>query len=292
MFAEIVSAEKRRKDKPFALRFAPHLGNMAPDAGMFRHHTSSNPVDQIRFAAEQGFAAVEDNWMKWRDIDVQKAISKELERNDMQMGVIVNTSVYDRPTFVLSDLSERERLLAEVRETAIAAKRVGARYVTTLSGTAHPSLPRSYQTANMIENLKWAGEVAAEEGLVLVLEAINHKGWPGTFVTDVGHAFLISRAVGLPSVKVLYDFWHQQIHGGDLLENLDLAWDEIAYIQIADNPGRSEPGTGEINYAAIMKRLQEKAYKGIIGLEFDPKSEGLEGERSVLESIRKISPGV
>lgn len=213
----------------FNLTFAPHLGLTRPDAGMFRHHAGDDPVDQIRFMAEQGFQAMEDNWMKVRDVEMQTRIGRELERQDMQMGVIVNTMTYAEPTFVLDDGTERDRLMQEVRDTAAVAKRVGAKMVTALSGAAHPSLPRDYQTAAMIENLKWAGSVAAEEGLVLALEPINHKGWPGTFVTDIGHAYLICKAVDLPSVKILYDFWHQQIHAGDLIENLDLAWDEIVY---------------------------------------------------------------
>ncbi|MEM1046955.1 MAG: TIM barrel protein [Pseudomonadota bacterium] len=281
----------KTKPQDFGLTFAPHLGLWSPDAGMFRHHAGDDPVDQIRFMADQGFRAMEDNWMKARDADIQTRIGRELERQDMQMGVIVNTTKYAEPTFVLNDRTERDRLMQEVRDTANVAKRVGARFVTTLSGAAHPSLPRDYQTAAMIENLKWAGSVAAEEGLVLALEPINHKGWPGTFVTEIGHAYLICRAVDLPSVKILYDFWHQQIHAGDLIANLDLAWDEIAYFQIADNPGRVEPGAGEINYKTIMRTIADRGFTGMIGMEFESTLDSKEGERRVLESIRSIDPG-
>ena len=228
--------------------------------------------------------------MKIRDVDVQRRVGRELERLDMEMGVIVNTMKYNKPTFVLADLPERERLMQEVRETAEVARRVGARFVTTLSGTAHGSLPRDYQTANMIENLKWAGEVADKAGIVLALEPINHKGWPGAFLTEIGHAYLISKSVGMPSVKVLYDFWHQQIHRGDLIENLDLAWDEICYFQIADNPGRVEPGVGEINFKPIMRRIAERGFEGIIGMEFDKSLPGVDGERAVISAMRAIDP--
>ena len=286
-------AEKRHtpsKTPSFGLTYAPHLGLLHPDQGMFRHHAGDDPADQVAFMAEQGFTAMEDNWMKVRDVAVQERVGRALQRLNMRMGVIVNTLVYDRPTFVLDDRDERARLIQEVRETAEVAKRVGATHLTTLSGATHPSLPRDYQTANMIENLKWVGDVAAEEGLVLALEAINHKGWPGTFMTEVGHAHLIAKAVGLPSVKVLYDFWHQQIHGGDLIANLDLAWDEIAYVQIADNPGRVQPGEGEINYAPILRRLAERGFDGIVGLEFENAGPGTAGEQAVIDAIRAIDP--
>ena len=274
----------------FSQHFAPHLGLMSPDEGMFRTHAGDDPVDQIHFMADEGFTAIEDNFMAARSIETQEAIGKALRERDMRMGVIVNTMVYDRPSFVLNNKDERARLIEEVRSTAKIARRVGATHVTTLSGTAHPDLPRDYQTANMIENLKWVGDVAAEEGLVLALEPINHKGWPGTFMTEVAHAYQISKAVGLPSVKVLYDFWHQQIHAGDLLDNLELAWDEIAYFQVADNPGRVEPGAGEINYKTILRRIAEKGFDGIIGMEFGPSKPGLEGEQSMLQAMRDIDP--
>lgn len=280
--------ETGRSTSNFNLKFAPHLGLLSPDSGMFRHHAGDDPVDQIAFAAEQGFRAIEDNWMKIRDLEVQKRVGRALEAHGMEMGVIVNTMKYAEPTFVLKDLSERERLMQEVRDTAEVARRVGATHVTTLSGTAHPSLPRDYQTANMIENLKWAGDVAAQEGLILALEPINHKGWEGAFLTEIGHAYLISKAVDLPSVKILYDFWHQQIQAGDLIENLDLAWDEIGYFQIADNPGRVEPGVGEINFKTIMKRIAARGFEGIIGMEFDNSLAGREGEKRVIEAMRAI----
>ncbi len=277
------------KDR-FSMQFAPHLGLLSPDRGMFRAHAGDDPVSQVHFMADQGFTAIEDNWMAARPESVQTAVGRALRERDMRMGVIVNTMVYDRPTFVLDDSGERARLMQEVRDTAKVARRVGATYVTTLSGTAHPSLPRDFQTANMIENLKWVGEVAADEGLVLALEPINHKGWPGTFVTDIAHAYLIAAAVDMPSVQILYDFWHQQIHAGDLIANLNAAWDRIGYLQIADNPGRVEPGVGEINYASIMRHVAAKGFDGIVGMEFDSSRPGTAGELAVIDAMRGIDP--
>jgi hydroxypyruvate isomerase len=274
----------------FSMHFAPHLGLLSPDKGMFRYHAGYDPVQQVNFMAQQGFTAMEDNWMASRPIEVQNAVGKALRDNEMQMGVIVNTMRYDQPTFVLNTKAERDRLMQEVRDTAKVAKRVGATYVTTLSGTAHSSMHRDYQTANMIENLKWAGEVAAKEGIILAVEPINHKGWPGTFLTEIAHGYQMTKAVDMPSVRLLYDFWHQQIHGGDLIENLDAAYDQIGYFQIADNPGRVEPGIGEINYQPIIKRIKDKGFTGIIGMEFDNASEGKAGELAVIRAMRNIDP--
>ena len=252
--------------KGFSLKYAPHLGLNSTTDGMFRHHGGSDPVGQVAFMAEAGFTAIEDNFMKIRDVATQTRIGREIQRHGMEMGVVVNTMVYDRPTFVLDDKTERARLVQEVRDTAEVAKRVGSTYVTTLSGTAHSSIPRDIQTRNMIENLKWAGEEAARQGIILAVEPINVKGWPATFVTNVPHGFMIVDAVDMPSVSLIYDFYHQQIDGGDLLDKLDLVESRMGYVQVADNPGRVEPGVGETNYGNVFKALKGKGFEGIVEL--------------------------
>ena len=257
---------------------------------MFRHHGGSDPVGQVAFMAEAGFTAIEDNFMKIRDVATQTRIGHEIQRHGMEMGVVVNTMVYDRPTFVLDDETERARLVQEVRDTAEVARRVGSTYVTTLSGTAHSSIPRDIQTRNMIENLKWAGEEAARQGIILAVEPINVKGWPATFVTNVPHGFMIVDALDMPSVSLIYDFYHQQIDGGDLLDKLDLVESRMGYVQIADNPGRVEPGVGEINYGNIFKALKRKGFEGHVGLEFSNSISGKAGELAVIDTLRSLDP--
>jgi len=266
------------------MRFAPHLGIHEPNGhGMFKNLAGNDPIDQIKFIAEQGFAGIEDNLLKWRPTEVQEKIGKELERHGMQMGCFVNNLVLDRPTFVSNSLETHEVLLQQLRETIEVAKRVNGKYVTTLSGPLDPRLDRDYQTANMIENLKYCAELAESAGLILGLETISSKWWPGTFLTKIPHAYLITKAVNSSAIKLIFDTFNAQVEGGDLIENIDRVWDEIACFQIADVPHRTEPTSGEMNYKVILQHIYAKGYTGLIEMEHFISQPDPEGEQAVLE---------
>ncbi len=110
------------------------------------------------------------------------------------------------------------------------------------------------------------------------------------FLTRVPQAYQICRAVNSPACKILFDIYHQQITEGNLIPNFDRAWGEVAYVQIGDNPGRREPGTGEINYARIFAHLKQKGFTGILGMEHGNSKPGKDGEVAVVEAYRKVSP--
>ena len=102
----------------------------------------------------------------------------------------------------------------------------------------------------------------------MVLEPLNPwRDHPGLFLTKVPQAYMICQAVGSPSCKILFDIYHQQITEGNLIPNIDRAWDEIAYFQMGDNPGRKEPTTGEINYKNVFQHIHGKGYTGVMGME-------------------------
>ena len=94
--------------------------------------------------------------------------------------------------------------------------------------------------------------------------------------------------MGSPSCKILFDIYHQQIHEGNLIPNIDLAWNEIAYFQCGDNPGRNEPTTGEINYFNVFRHIHAKGYKGIVGMEHGNSKDGIEGEKAVIKAYREV----
>lgn len=265
------------------LNYAPHIGLNAPDDGMFVAHAGKDPLDQIKFIAEQGFAGIEDNFLKLRPIDVQEKIGRELERYGMEMGCFVNNLILDRPTFVSNSFEAREVLRQQLRETIEVAKRVNGKYVTTLSGPLDPKLERDYQTLNMVENLKYCAELAESAGVVLGIEAITGKWWTGTFLTSISQAYLIVKTVNSPAVKLIFDTFHIQMEQGNILDTLDRVWDEIACFQIADVPGRTEPTSGEINYWAILKHIYSKGYIGLIEMEHRLSQPGRNGEQAVLE---------
>ena len=108
------------------------------------------------------------------------------------------------------------------------------------------------------------------------------------FLTKMSQAFQICRAVNSPACKILFDIYHQQITEGNLIPNIDRCWDEIAYLQCGDNPGRKEPTTGEINYRNIFKHLHDKGFNGIVGMEHGKLDDSREGERALIAAYREV----
>jgi hydroxypyruvate isomerase len=98
--------------------------------------------------------------------------------------------------------------------------------------------------------------------------------------------YAVCKAVNSPSCKILFDLYHEQITAGNLIPSLDAAWDEVAYLQSGDNPGRKEPGTGEVNYRNVFQHLAKKGYRGVIGMEHGNSKPGAEGEQAVIDAYR------
>ncbi len=262
----------------FGLDYAPHFG-------MFRHHAGEDRIDQIRFMHDEGFRALEDNALPERDIATQERIGSELSRLGMRMGVFFAHADWREASFASDSPAVRARILADIDRAVDVAKRVDARWCTVVPGQYDPGVPGEYQTANVVDNLKRACEVCEPAGVTMVLEPLNHwTDHAGVFLTGMPQAFQICRAVGSPSCKILDDLYHQQITEGNLISNLDKAWDEIAYIQVGDNPGRNEPTTGEINYVNVFRHLKAKGYRGIVGMEHGNSKPGKVGERAVIDA--------
>jgi len=133
----------------------------------------------------------------------------------------------------------------------------------------------NYQTQNVIETLKQASGLLEKHNLTMVLEPLNFRDHPGLFLTESPQAFQICKSVNSKSCKILFDIYHQQIQEGNLIPNIEASWNEIAYFQIGDNPGRNEPKTGEINYKNIFKYIYDKGFDGVLGMEHGNSSKEL-----------------
>lgn len=276
--------DARRPAPSFTLDYAPHFG-------MFAHLGGEDPVAQLEFAAAQGFTSWEDNGMKGRPVEEQERIADAMGRLGMRMGVFVaHTIHWQEPNLASGDEGKRGEFLDEIRESVEVAERVGARWMTVVPGTLDHRQAMGYQTANVIESLKQAAAILEPHGLVMVLEPLNPRDHPAMFLSESPQAYEICRAVGSPSCKILFDIYHQQITEGNLIPNIDRTWDEIAYFQIGDNPGRREPTTGEINYSNVFAHLYEKGFEGILGMEHGNSRDGEAGERAVIEAYQTCDP--
>ncbi len=267
---------------PFNLNYAPHLG-------MFRNSAGEDPLDQLRFMADRGFRALEDNGMKGRSLETQEGMARVMAERGMTMGVFVAHTIFWREPNLSSGKSNwRDQFLAEIRESVDVARRVNATWMTVVPGHVDLRLDMGYQTANVVESLKQACAILEPHGLVMVLEPLNRRDHPGLFLTGMPQAYAVCKAVGSPSCKILDDLYHQQITEGNLIPNIDAAWDEIAYFQVGDNPGRKEPTTGEINYRNVFKHIAGKGFTGVVGMEHGNSAPGPEGEEAVIAAYRTV----
>lgn len=267
-------------DTPFKLNYAPHFG-------MFKHHAGDDPVDQLKFIADQGFKALEDNDMMIRPAAEQEKIASAMSGLNLRMGVFVAYAEFKERTFVYKSADVKEMLQKRMHTAVEVAKRVNAKWTTVVPGAFEPGMAWDYQTSHVIENLKWCAEICEKSGLIMVLEPLNaYKDHPGLFLTKIPQAYQICRAVDSPFCKILDDLYHQQVTEGNLIPNIDAAWDEIAYFQMGDNPGRKEPGTGEINFKNVFKHIYDKGYQGILGMEHGNSIAGKEGELKVIEAYK------
>lgn len=268
-------------DPSFNLNYAPHLG-------MFEDSSGKDEVAQLEFMAERGFKAFEDNEMKGRTLDTQKRMAAAMERLGMDMGVFVAHKIYwSEPNLSSGKAEWREEFLQHIRESVEVAKRVNATWMTVVPGYVDLRLNMDYQTANVIESLKQASAILEPHGLVMVLEPLNFRNHPGMFLAESPQAYQICKAVDSPSCKILFDIYHQQIQEGNLLPNIEACWDEIAYFQIGDNPGRNEPTTGEINYKNVFSYIYQQGFKGVLGMEHGNSVDGVEGEQRVIAAYRE-----
>ena len=263
--------------------------NYAPHFGMFKNHAGSDIFNQLEFIKDQGFKAFEDNGMKNRDAKTQEKIGNFLSNYNIKMGVFVAHKIYwNEPNLASGDLNKRNEFLNDISTSIDVAKRVNAKWMTVVPGHLDLRKDMNYQTQNVIETLKQASEILEKHDLTMVLEPLNFRDHPGLFLTESPQAFQICKAVNSKSCKILFDIYHQQIQEGNLIPNIEASWNEIAYFQIGDNPGRNEPTTGEINYKNIFKYIYDKGFNGVLGMEHGNSLKGLEGELKLINSYKKV----
>lgn len=280
LIAGASATEEKTMQGPFKLKYAPHFG-------MFQNHAGGDPVDQLKFAADEGFTAWEDNGMMGRSPQDQERIAKAMTDLGITMGVFVAHAEWGNPVYAMGGDENKKMLQDQMRRAVETAKRVNAKWCTVVPGPSTNRMEWDYQTANVVDCLKAMAEICEPEGLVMVLEPLNHwANHPGLFLSKIPQAYLICKAVNSPSCKILDDLYHQQIQEGNLIPNIDKAWDEIAYFQVGDNPGRNEPTTGEINYRNVFRHIHRKGFTGIVGMEHGNSQGGKEGERAVIDAYR------
>jgi len=266
-------------EKPFHLNYGIHDGT-------FKNHAGDDFIEQIKFAHSAGFRGIEDNGMMRRPVEQQKKIGDTLSMLGMSMGVFVLTSDnwHWKTSLTTGKQEWIDLMIKDCKEAVEVAKRCNATYITVVPGNYERSLSFDFQTINVINALRKAADILAPHGLVMVLEALSDN--PDLFLRHSDQTSMICKAVNSPACKFLFDMYHMQRNEGNIINNLNSNWDEIGYLQIGDNPGRNEPGTGEMNYKNIFKHIYSKGYKGVLGMEHGNVKPGKEGELALIKAYR------
>ena len=266
-------------EKPFNLNYGIH-------DGMFRNNGGNDFTDQIKYAYDMGFRSIEDNGMTGRPADQQQKIGDTLAKLGMTMGVfVVNKGGNGENTLAAGKKEHIEIFLKGCKQAVEVAKRVNAKWATVVPGDFERHLPIGIQTTNVVEALRRGAEILEPHGIIMVLEPLSDT--PDLFLRHSDQTYEICKAVKSPSCKILFDMYHMQRNEGNMINNIDACWDEIAYFQIGDNPGRNEPTTGEVNYKNIFKHIYNKGYKGVLGMEHGNSVKGKEGEAVLIKAYRE-----
>ena len=267
----------------FKLRYAPHFG-------MFENLAGKDIFKQLQFMTDQGFKALEDNGMTGRPEAEQTKIGDMLTKLGMEMGVFVLHKGGNGANTLAAGKKEHVDIFLKGCQNAIeVSKRCKTKYTTVVPGDFQRNLPIGIQTGNVIDALRRGAEMLEPHGLIMVLEPLSDT--PDLYLRTSDQTYEICRAVNSPSCKILFDIYHMQKNEGNIIPHIDWAWDEIAYFQMGDNPGRNEPGSGEINYQNVFKHIYKKMKETnrdfIFGMEHGISVRGAEGEKKLIEAYKQ-----
>lgn len=268
----------RRHTKRFARTYAPQLA-------LFVHHAGSDPIDQIQFLADEGFGAIADSGLKAKPPKLQARIGDQLARRGLAIGPFVGVAHFGRPTFASGSLEIRRELLRDLRLAIDTARRVGGADLIVIPGKAMPHVPEVIQDRRAVDTLRFCADACERQGIRMLLEPTASVGNSSRmFLRSVDQAAQLSRAVGSPACRLLFDVFDQAMTGNDLLQLLRRSSDVLGSVQIADAPSRHEPGSGEIDFERLFDVLDSIGYDGVLGMEHGKRLPGRDGERAVINA--------
>ena len=221
--------------------------------------------ERLEKVAEAGYHAVElvGEYKNWSDEDFRRANRKRRE-----LGITFDVTA--GLAHGVADPAARGAFLSDLRQALPAMEKIECPAIIVLSGNVVPGKSHNDQHQSCIEGLKRAAEIAEKKDLTILLENIDLEENPRYYLWSVAEGFEIIRSVGHPRVKLLYDFFHEQVSEGNLIEKLEKNIAKVGLMHVADVPGRHEPGTGEINYTNIYKKLAALKYDRYLAMEFIP----------------------
>lgn len=227
---------------------------------------------RMETAAQSGMQSVElvGEHAGWTDAEI--TAKKKLARS-LKLGIdtLIATPNWAQRPVSMVDPAQRDNFLNDVRQAIVYAQKLEVPRIILMSGNEIPERSREAQYASLVEGCRRAGELAAKAGLKLIFEPLNSKvNHEGYFLTTCVEGLRLIKEVDHPHVRLLFDIYHEQVQVGNVIRTLTEAAPYVEVFHIADNPGRNDPGTGEMNYPNIYKAIRKTGYGGYICMEYRP----------------------
>jgi hydroxypyruvate isomerase len=247
--------------------------------------------ERVEIAARAGMQSVElvAEHANWTPVEAA-AKRKHVRSFNLGMDTILATPDWSKRPVSMLDPAQRDNFLADVRKAIDGAQTLEVPQIILMSGNTIPGRSYEEQYKSLVEGAKRAAELAAAAKLTLIFEPlnnrVNHKGY---FLPTCREGLRLVKDVDSPHLKLLFDIYHEQVQTGDVTRTLTEAAPHVAVFHIADNPGRNDPGTGEINYPHMYKTIAKTGYSGYIALEYLPLGTPVESLKKSVDEMRRSS---
>ncbi len=293
------SCGKTAKADKFKMKFAPR--------GLFAASCGKDPFKRFKWLSENGFWAVEgvvfvnpDKIYKQEEINLQRALGAYAREVGLEMGCVSSMNNKDFPVMTANQVpvkgkvirdkkAVRDCLARQMDNTFAVMERLGSKQFIIGAGTNDSELSPEKQYENTVENMAFCADYCKRYGFTMEIEPLNTKSHPNLYIDRAELGAKIVRDVNNPHCRLLFDIFHEQMQVGSL-DALDKpeVWNCIESFHIADAPSRQEPGTGNIDYKKVLKKIWDKGYRGFIGLEHGQTDKSLEGDRKLLQIYRDL----
>lgn len=250
--------------------------------------------EKLEIAARAGIESVQlvGEHTEWSDADIAR-VKKQLRSFRLGIDALSAVPNWSRQPVSMLDPAQRAGFLAEVEKNILAARKLEVPRLLLMSGNTIAGRSYEDQWASLVESAKRAGELAVQHDVTLIVEPLNNKvNHKGFFLTTCVDGLKLIREVDNPRVRLLFDIYHEQVQIGNVIRTIQEAAAVTDVFHVADNPGRNDPGTGELNYPNIYKAIAKTGFRGVIAMEYLPLSDPVKSlTRSVDEMRANLSAG-
>jgi hydroxypyruvate isomerase len=244
--------------------------------------------EEFELAAHAGFQSVESltQYAAWSDADVAR-VRKLCQSLHLGVDTVLAQQDWKKRPVSIVDPAHRETFLADIKSAIVYAKKLDMPHVSVTSGLSAKGLSYEQQWASLTEGIKRAADLIAEAKLTLLVEALNSLvDHQGCFLTSNVEALKLVKELNLPHVRLLFDIYHEQISRGNIIRTITEAQPYVKVFHVADNPGRNDPGTGEIYYPNVYQAIRKTGYTGYIGMEYHPLADPLASFTKAVKEVQ------